>query len=247
MSQYVRRILRASLDEGVTATVPARPTGYTYIGWLAKGTGEARANGVRFVLSQGDVHFSGQLTTFDADYTVHGPAIHYLAELQGDAAFAILNRDIGALRNTIKTLDSTDGDEVHLEAFIASLESQMTQMSAVVPPEVTAAVRKIEAQSGDISIADLAIELGIGDRQFRRQFLRVVGMSPKSFAVCQRILKALKLLAIDPEKPIADVVYEAGFSDQSHLTKTFKQYIRTTPAKLELDSDGVLRSIVARV
>ena len=241
-----RRILCAKLAQAETATIPARPTGYSYIGWIAQGSATATANGKGFNADKGTVHYSGQLTTFDAEYTLRGPAIHYLAELHAYAAYDILNRDIGALSNQVLTLDTQLKDKPHLDHFTDILQKLLPNNVSDPSPEIALAVHKIEAANGAISIAALANELGISDRQLRRRFTRVVGLPPKSFAVCQRIVGALKLMAMNPDLSISDVVYQAGFSDQSHLTNTFQQYLRTTPAKLELDSDGVLRSIVAQ-
>jgi AraC-like DNA-binding protein len=207
----------------------------------------ATANDQTFDFPSGTVHFSGQLTTFDTEYTLTGPAVHYLAELRGSAAFSILDQDIGALRNQVIMLDTEITEQPTASTFMAILDRFTQNVTAIVPPQITEALHQIESRNGVISIADLAQELGMSDRQFHRQFLRVVGMPPKTFAVCQRILTALKLRTETPDMPISDVAYSAGFADQSHLTRMFKQYMRTTPAKVEIDSDGVLRSIVAKV
>ncbi|WP_417250608.1 helix-turn-helix domain-containing protein [Celeribacter sp.] len=199
-----------------------------------------------FNYALGTVHFSGQLTTFDAEYTLTGPAVHYLAELHGCAAFPILDQDIGALQNKAIMLDTEIAEQPTVEAFVAILDRLSQNASIKAPPQITEALHQIETRNGVIRIADLAQDLGMGDRQFHRQFLRVVGIPPKTFAVCQRILTALKLRTETPDMPISDVAYAAGFSDQSHLTRMFKQYMRTTPAKVEFDSDGVLRSLVAK-
>jgi len=244
---FVRRILCAQIRETVSETVPARPTGFTYIGWLAQGTGVATANDQAYNYASGAVHFSGQLTTFDTEYTLTGPAVHYLAELQGSAAFSILDRDIGALRNQAIMLGSEITQQPTTRAFEAILERLTQDSTVTVPPQITEALRQIEARNGALSIADLAQNLGMSDRHFHRQFLRIVGMPPKTFAVCQRVLTALKLRTQTPDMPISDVAYAAGFADQSHLTRMFKQYMRTTPAKVEIDSDGTLRSLVAKV
>lgn len=244
---YVRRILCARIQDNGSETVPARPTGLTYIGWLAQGVGTAMANDQTFDYALGAVHFSGQLTTFDTEYTLTGPAVHYLAELQGSAAFSILDRDIGALRNQAIMLGTEITQQTTASAFEAILERLTQDLTAVVPPKITEALRQIESRNGALSIADLAQDLGMSDRNFHRQFLRIVGMPPKTFAVCQRVLSALKLRTENPDMPISDVAYTTGFADQSHLTRMFKQYMRTTPAKIEIDSDGVLRSLVAKV
>jgi len=243
---FVRRILCARIHENISTAVPARPTGFTYIGWLAQGAGTATVNDQTYDYGLGAVHFSGQLTTFDAEYTLTGPAVHYLAELQGSAAFSILDRDIGALRNQAIMLDTEVTQQPEIRAFEAILERLTQRANAIVPPQITEALRQIEARNGALSIADLALEIGMSDRQFHRQFSRVVGIAPKTFAVCQRVLTALKLRTQTPDMPISDVAYAAGFADQSHLTRMFKQYMRTTPAKVEIDSDGVLRSLVAK-
>lgn len=244
--KFFRRILCAELTQTGTATVPARPTGYSYIGWIAQGSATATANGQGFNAEQGTVHYSGQLTTFDAEYILRGPAIHYLAELHAYAAYDLLNRDIGALSNQVLTLDTQLQDKPHIDQFTDILQKLHPNNVSDPSSEIVLAVQKIEAANGAISIAGLANELGISDRQLRRRFTRVVGLPPKSFAVCQRIIGALKLMVMNPELSISDVVYQVGFADQSHLTNTFQQYLRTTPAKLELDSNGVLRSIVAQ-
>ncbi len=173
--------------------------------------------------------------------------MHYLAELQGSAAYSILDRDIGALRNQAIMLGSEITQQTTVSAFEAILERLTQDLTAIVPPQITEALHQIETRNGVISISDLAQGLGMSDRHFHRQFLRIVGMPPKTFAVCQRVLTALTLRTENPNMPISDVAYSTGFADQSHLTRMFKQYMRTTPSKVEIDSDGVLRSLVAKV
>lgn len=206
----------------------------------------ATANDQTFNYPLGTVHFSGQLTTFDTEYTMVGPAMHYLAELHGGAAYSILDRDIGALRNQAIMLDSEIVEEPTTRDFETILTRLTQGACAIESPQIAEALHRIETRNGVLSIADLARDLGMSDRHFHRQFLRIVGMPPKTFAVCQRILTALKLRTAHPEMPLADLAYSVGFSDQSHLTRMFTQYLRTTPAKLEFDSDGVLRSLVTK-
>lgn len=243
LSGVVRRILCLDLSSQTPITIPARPTGCTYIGWFCQGTATATANDVAFALAEGQVHLSGQLTTFDAQFTVQGPCLQYLAELAPDAMCRFWQRDVGALCNRIETQPGPVGTDP-TAAFLAFLSGLARDAAPTVVPIAQAAAR-IEAAHGDVAIARIAAEAGLTERQFRRQFTKVVGLPPKAFANIRRVLHALHLLTDAPDSRIADVAMQAGFYDQSHLNRAFKQYMRQTPAKLAFDEDGVLRSIVA--
>ncbi len=81
LSPFVRRLLVLDYQDAEKVTIPARPTGQAYIGWLLKGNATAKANGASFMIQSNGVHISGQLSAFDAEYSLAGPAFHLLAEL----------------------------------------------------------------------------------------------------------------------------------------------------------------------
>ena len=243
LAPFVRRVLVASLDEANTVTIPARPTGYCYIGWIAAGRAKARANEREYLIASDHYHLSGNLTTFDAEYSLVGPAKHLLAECTAVGAYRLMKRDLRELVNAIEFVPLDRGTGTDQERLIDLL----TLLVADCGPEeplVDRAAARIEGSHGHLSIAKLAQELEVSERQLHRQFSKVVGLSPKAFATIQKVLFALGRLAENPAPPIADVAAEAGFTDQAHFTKYFNRYIGTTPAKLELDDDGVLRTIV---
>lgn len=241
----VRRIMRVAIDGQDKAIIPARPTGCTYIGWFAQGTGTATANGLHFELTKGQVHLSGQLSTFDAEFTLNGPCIQYLAELTPDAMYRFLKTDVGMLCNRIETRDGPVVSGLTHDETFAKVLMQFQDNAGPTHHVITQAAIQIEEANGDVSIAALAGQSGMTDRQFRRLFSKVVGLSPKAYANIRRVLFALRLMAEEPKQGIADVANSAGFYDQSHLTRAFQQYLRATPAKLAFGDDGVLRSIVA--
>lgn len=237
--------MRVEIDVSEDVDIPARPTGYAYVGWFFKGSASATANGVSFQLREGQIHFSGQLSTFDARYVLHGPCVQYLAELAPDALYRFWQSDIGLLCNKVDMRDGPLQSEISdTETFFAMLAGLHANAGDTAPNIADAAAR-IEAANGDISISDLAAQSGVTERQFRRNFTKVIGLPPKSFANIRRVLFALGLMSKDPTQAIADVANAAGFYDQSHLTHAFNQYLSTTPAKLAFDDDGVLHSIVA--
>ena len=243
LAPFVRRVLVASLDEAKTVTIPARPTGYCYVGWVAQGQAIARANEREFRIATDHYHLSGNLTTFDAEYSLFGPAKHLLAECTAVGAHRLMKRDLRDLVNVIEFAPFESGTGTDQERFIDLLTSLVADCGPD-EPLVERAARQIEASHGLLSIAGLAQELGVSERQLHRQFSKVTGLSPKAFATVQKVLFALGRLSADPTPSLADVAAEAGFTDQAHFTKYFSRYIGATPAKLELDDDGVLRTIV---
>jgi AraC-like DNA-binding protein len=60
-------------------------------------------------------------------------------------------------------------------------------------------------------------------------FTRHMGLPPHAYRKQQRIHKAKQLLR--NRMPISRVAVEAGFADQSHLTRHFKQIVGVTPGQ----------------
>ncbi len=88
----------------------------------------------------------------------------------------------------------------------------------------------IEANyASNISLDDLSHLVHISPFHLARLFRKHVGMPPHKYLENVRVRHAEHLLSQDHS--IADVAYLTGFSSQSHLTRTFKQIIGTTPGE----------------
>lgn len=79
----------------------------------------------------------------------------------------------------------------------------------------------------EISLKTLAEIARCTSYHIIRLFKETVGMSPHAYLLQLRLEKAQKL--IDEGKTITDAALEAGFSDQSHLTRRFKKRFGITP------------------
>lgn len=80
----------------------------------------------------------------------------------------------------------------------------------------------------NISIADIAAELGISSYYFQRLFKRSIGITPYQYVIQQRIEHAKSLLKYK-ELGIAEIALKCGFKNQAHLTDTFRKCLKTTP------------------
>jgi AraC family transcriptional regulator len=79
-----------------------------------------------------------------------------------------------------------------------------------------------------VSLRGLAREAGVHPVHFAAAFRRFHGCSVGEYLRRRRLQYARRRLA-DPEVPLARVAAEAGFADQSHLTRTFKRFTGMTP------------------
>lgn len=83
--------------------------------------------------------------------------------------------------------------------------------------------------SEHVRLTTLAEICGIGSFQLIRIFRRVVGVPPYAYLVQLRVNRAQTMLC--QGAAVADVAYACGFSDQSHLTRTFKKAIGVPPGR----------------
>jgi len=67
-------------------------------------------------------------------------------------------------------------------------------------------------------------------RTVRRRFLLATGLTPKAIEQIERAQQAAALL--EQGVSIFDAVYQAGYADQSHMTRSLKRFIGQTPAHI---------------
>lgn len=76
-------------------------------------------------------------------------------------------------------------------------------------------------------IRDIAARFGRSREGFSRMVRRELGVAPHGFRMLARLNLARQLLRAG--EPIAAAAQDAGFSDQSHLTRLFRRTFGTTP------------------
>lgn len=67
-------------------------------------------------------------------------------------------------------------------------------------------------------------------RTVRRRFVQATGLTHKAIQQIGRAKEAVALLK--QGRPILDVVYETGYFDQAHMTKSLKHFLGQTPAQI---------------
>lgn len=121
---------------------------------------------------------------------------------------------------------STDEVARTVESFLLSL---LDRSRRTVHPVVTEAAGRIAAGRGGERIETVARDLGVSRRQMERLFLAQVGVRPKGFASLSRLQWVLANL--DRRRSWADLAFEAGYSDQAHFVRTFRERVGMTPGE----------------
>lgn len=88
----------------------------------------------------------------------------------------------------------------------------------------------LNAQVGAVSLRAIAAEANVHPVYFAATFRRFLGCSVGEYQRRHRFEYARRKLA-DPELTLAEVAVDAGFADQSHLTRTFKRFSGMTPSR----------------
>lgn len=91
------------------------------------------------------------------------------------------------------------------------------------------AIRSLIRHDGNIAIEKIASLACLSLRQFERKCAERIGMSPKSFARIARFSRAYRLKEARPGLSWTQIAHEAGYFDQMHFIRDFKQFAGVTP------------------
>jgi AraC-like DNA-binding protein len=81
-----------------------------------------------------------------------------------------------------------------------------------------------------ISVQALADVAGLSIYHFARAFKQSEGLTPHDYLVLHRIEYAQKLLS-NSDVPLSEVALAAGFFDQSHFARRFREYVGVPPSR----------------
>lgn len=110
-------------------------------------------------------------------------------------------------------------------SFTATFDLTSTGNARQILDKVVEYMRSMLEEN--ISLDMLAVIAGCTSFHLMRLFKNYMGMSPYNYLYQLRLERAKELL--NQGQPIADVAFWAGFSDQSHLTRRFKERFGLTP------------------
>lgn len=160
------------------------------------------------------------------------------------------------LRRTLEERQQEEyGYEMAVRAYVSHIllwflrAWHRTRTAAIIDdrslPRLQRALQYIDDHLVDnLTIAEVAVELGMGQSTFSRFFSSAAGMTFPAYVRTRRLSRAAFLLA-NTDLPIADIAQETGFSTSSYLILCFRRHYSLTPShfrKLSLHPDAAAQS-----
>ena len=126
-----------------------------------------------------------------------------------------LSTDIAAVPHTdseATKVQSSDIDSDFYRRFVALVERELA--------------------NSELSVEDLASEMGLSRVQFYRKIKSLTNYSPAELLRIMRLKRADTMLKTT-EKSISEILYSVGFSSPSYFTKCYREYFGETPTDVQ--------------
>ncbi len=138
----------------------------------------------------------------------------------------------------LKSLQLDRDQEMAVTELVAALANTTQTQLQHLPPWLARICDKIEDECfNPPSVADLAEEAGVHPVYLARAFRKFQHCNIKTYLHQCRLRRINQLLA-EGRLPIAQIAFDSGYADQSHLTRYYKSQTGVTP--------GVFRRLVQK-
>jgi AraC family transcriptional regulator len=143
--------------------------------------------------------------------------------------------DIGLAFAELVATHREPGDSITRELIVALTKRLVARYSVPITPRPTIGrcdvddiLDRIRMEGRELgSMSELARECGLTRAHFSRRFRVVTGSTPYASMHLSQVERAKYLLVIG--RSITEAALEAGFVDQSHLSRVFRQFLGITP------------------
>jgi AraC-like DNA-binding protein len=120
-----------------------------------------------------------------------------------------------------------DGPERQLELLESLLAARLPRVRALHP----AVAHALEWLGPCANVGDVVRQAGWSHRRFIALFRSATGLTPKLYCRLLRFQDAIRRIAANPKASWVDVALEAGYSDQPHLNREFREFAGLTPGE----------------
>jgi len=209
----------SSMERATGVTVDCRPLTIVYRASGLKHTDEIRPGGARFFVIELGERWRRAIDDC-------GVALEHLNELRGGAPTWLALR----LR---REMTLSDPSTLDVDALLYELCCHALRMAPYDEHEPSwlrrVATQLDETYCGPHDLAELAAGAGVHPSHLARTFRRFRRKTVGDYVRGLRVQRACRELLRGT--PLPEVAQEAGFADQSHLTRAFKTVTGTTPAE----------------
>ncbi|WP_316633854.1 AraC family transcriptional regulator [uncultured Flavobacterium sp.] len=133
----------------------------------------------------------------------------------------------------LEQLNHAEKKDTQVEIISLFIERLIDLSTTNIDSTIQSAIDLIITHKGKITIKELREKLHITERTFERLFMNQIGVNPKQFTKIIQFQNSLDQLSKEDYSLLTDIVFENGFTDQSHFIRTFKKYTGKTPTKFQ--------------
>jgi AraC-like DNA-binding protein len=159
-------------------------------------------------------------------YLLHDSPGNYLNKLLNLSDF-IPQKSVYNLSIQLHSTDDPDNHSEFIQEFLVEQSFQALPFCQYVED----AIEIIHTKMGKIMVKDIANSINKSERQFNRQFLKMVGISPKVYSKLVQLHYVINLMNLKEYSSIKEISYSAHFYDQSHFDRRFKELVGLTPSE----------------
>jgi len=145
------------------------------------------------------------------------------------------NYDAAMVLNMTRMLREHMGACTTFEDRVRVIEHSLLPLAARTrkPTLITTIADHVFVKRGVIgSVGRLALDAGLGIRQFERLFLSEIGISPKLYSRVARFQSALDMKIAVPGRTWLEIAHRLSYHDQMHMIRDFQQLGGDTPGQL---------------
>jgi AraC-like DNA-binding protein len=111
----------------------------------------------------------------------------------------------------------------------ARIMGSFLRIPASPPDPVQCAIEALAEARGVADLDRIAAQSNLSPRQFRRRCLEQSGLTPKQLCRILRFRHAVSLAQAPRKRDWAQIAAEAGYFDQAHLIRDFREFTGRTP------------------
>jgi AraC family transcriptional regulator len=144
-------------------------------------------------------------------------------------AMLFLERDREAARQCLKEASALLQSEAQDSGAAAVPANLVLRPGGLARWQARRALTYIEANLGSkMDIRALAGVVEFSKSHFSRAFKRSLGLSPMAYVATRRVERA-KVMMMSTREQLTEIALASGFADQSHLNRSFRRMVGTSP------------------
>ena len=253
LKPFVRRILITLGHEHTNENLPIGPTGFSYITYSRYPITLHYQD--RIVESNEQLYLVGQIENEQPYFTVKGKFFHVGLEILPSLPYYIFKKSGKSLLDTgvtISKLNSELAENIIEDSASEPDPNKVAQLMQEHILKYILGVKRIKqlektldliyTNYGNIEISELEKSVGWSNRNLRRQFKKIIGLSPKKYCKIIQFNTVFEAIQTDNKKAVFDLALANGYYDHAHFINDFKSYLGKSPRNFLKSEHSFLKS-----